>query len=201
MASKTIPEAGSPSAELLTPASWTRLDLDPRTRATSIARLVERTTTPGPEFAEARAEMRAEFERAAEIGAVSGASLAFVYWSAPEGKLASASLFVALVDAAGAPPDGPAPAQHDLAGALAARYGGEVRELAAGPAARVRHREQVPGANGSATGPEAEVVTWYVPHQSGRRIAVLTFSTPNVGLADEFGEVFDVLADTLRWTA
>ena len=40
-----------------------------------------------------------------------------------------------------------------------------------------------------------------MPHESGLRLAVLTFSTPNVGLADEFGEVFDALADTLRWTA
>jgi hypothetical protein len=200
MAPETIREAGFPSVELLLPATWNRLDLDPRSRATSIARLVDRTTTSGPDFAEARAGMRAEFERAAEIGAATGASLAFVYWSAPEGKLASASLLVALVDVTGAPRNGPPPEQRALAAALAARYGGEVGDLAAGPAARVRRRGRVPGWNGAATGPEAEIVTWYVPHESGRRIAVLTFSTPNVGLAEEFGEVFDALADTLRWT-
>ncbi|HTC80073.1 MAG TPA: hypothetical protein VK848_00900, partial [Acidimicrobiia bacterium] len=66
---------------------------------------------------------------------------------------------------------------------------------------RVRRRGRVPAENGSGTGPEAEIVTWYVPHESGRRLAVLTFSTPNVGLAEEFGEVFDTVADTLRWTA
>ena len=60
---------------------------------------------------------------------------------------------------------------------------------------------RVPAEGESAAGPEAEIVTWYVPHESGRRLAVLTFSTPNVGLADEFGEVFDALADTLRRTA
>jgi hypothetical protein len=199
MASEAIPGGGFASVELLTPATWNVLDLDPQTRAASIARLVDATTTPRPEFGEARAEIRAEFEKAAELGAASGASLAFVYWSAREGKLASAALFVVVVDAA--PSDRPAPESTALAEALAARYGGEVGQLAAGPAARVRRRGRIPGANGSQTGAEAEVVTWYVPHESGRRIAVLTFSTPNIGLADEFGEVFDTVADTLRWTA
>ena len=201
MATEIISNAGLPSVELLLPATWNRLDLAPATRLTSIARLVKRTTKAGPEFAEARTTMRAEFERAAEIGAASGASLAFVYWSAPEGKVASASLFVALVDATGRLEGHPAPGPRALADALAARYGGEVGELEAGPAARVRRRGRVPAENGSGTGPEAEIVTWYVPHESGRRLAVLTFSTPNVGLAEEFGEVFDTVADTLRWTA
>jgi hypothetical protein len=88
-----------------------------------------------------------------------------------------------------------------MAEGLAARYGGEVSDLEAGPAARVRRRAQVPGGNGALTEPEAEIVTWYVPHESGRRIAVLTFSTPNVGLAEQFGGVFDAVAGTLRWTA
>src|SRR5438309_3752217 len=77
MATEIISNAGLPSVELLLPATWNRLDLAPATRLTSIARLVERTTKAGPEFAEARTTMRAEFERAAEIGAASGASLAF----------------------------------------------------------------------------------------------------------------------------
>ena len=199
MGTDTVPEAALPSVELLLPATWNRLDLDPETRTASIARLADRTMKPGTAFADARARMRAEFEKAAEIGAASGAVLAFVHWSAPEGKLASASLFVALVDAIDPPDDLGAPEPAALAEALAARYGGEVRELPAGPGARVRRRSRVPAAGGA--GPEAEIVTWYVPHESGRRLAILTFSTPNVDLAEEFGEVFDALADTLRWTA
>jgi hypothetical protein len=154
---------------------------------------------PGAAFADARARMRAEFERAAEIGAASGAVLAFVYWSAWEGKLASASLFVALVDATVPPDDTAASEPGALVDALAARYGGEVRELADGPGTRVHSRGRVPMTTGA--GPEAEIVSWYVPHHTGRRLAILTFSTPNIDLADEFGEVFDALADTLRWTA
>jgi hypothetical protein len=199
MGTDIIPDAGLPTVELLLPVTWNQLDLDPLTRTASIARLADRTMQFGAAFAEARARMRAEFETAAEIGAASGAVLAFVYWSVQEGKLASASLFVALVDAT-IPPDDPAASEPGaLADALAARYGGEGRELAAGPGARVRRRGRVPAA--ADAGPEAEIVTWYVPHRSGRRLAILTFSTPNIDLADEFGEVFDALADTLRWTA
>lgn len=200
MRDDTVGQAALPSVEMLLPAAWERLDLGGATRAADVAGLVDRTTRQGPEFAEARARMRAEVERAAEIGAAAGASLAFVYYSAPEGKLASASLFVALVDATGRPDGETEPEPRALADALAARYGGEVGELDAGPAARVRRRGRAPSSDGTATGAEAEIVTWYVPHSSGRRIAVLTFSTPNVGLADEFSELFDTLADTLRWT-
>src|SRR5205085_8883725 len=98
-----------------------------------------------------------------------------------------------------APADQPAPEPRAVAETVAARYGGELVEISAGPAARVRRRGRIPTSGGP--GLEAEIVTWYVPHESSRRIGVLTFSTPNVGLADEFAEAFDTLADTLRWTA
>jgi len=189
--------AALPSVELLMPATWNRLELGPDGRAASIDRIVELTMKQGPEFEEARDRMRTELETAAELGAASGATLAYTYWAAPSGKLASASLFVALVD--GGRASDSAPGSEDLPAAIAARYGGEVRALSAGRAARVRRRVRRPSDSGS--GPEAEIVTWYVPHASGRRLAVLTFSTPNVGLADELGQVFDALADTLRWTA
>ena len=195
------PAKALPAVELLLPATWNALDLAPETRGTSIRRLLDDTVRRIPPLAGEQTRMQAELQTAVEIAAASGAALAFVYWSAPEGKLASASLFVALVDANPPSQDRPAPEPAVLAEALAARYGGEVGQLAAGPAARVQRQGHVSGPNGSKTGPGAQIVTWYVPHESGRRLAVLTFSTPNVGLAQEFGEVFDALADTLRWTA
>lgn len=180
------------------PATWHRLELSEGGREASIDEILEATTKPGSAYDDARSRMRVELEKAAEIGRASGAALAYVYWGAPDGKIASASLFVALVDAAPPPKGETSPGQAELAAALAARYRGEVGRLAVGPAARVRRRGRLPGR--TPDGSEAEIVTWYVPHESGRRLAVLTFSTPNVGLADEFGEVFDALAGTLRWT-
>jgi hypothetical protein len=193
------PAATLPIANLLMPATWHRLELSEEGRAASIDGIVEAKTKPGPDYAGARSRIKRELERAAELGIHSGASLAYVYWAAPAGKVASASLFVALVDAA-APSEGeipPGPAE--LASALAARYRGEVGLLSGGPAARVRRRGRLSVSKADVL--EAEIVTWYVPHESGRRLAVLTFSTPNVELADEFGEIFDALANTVQWTA
>ena len=48
---------------------------------------------------------------------------------------------------------------------------------------------------------EVETVQWFVLHPTGRWLAVLTFSTPNVGLAEAFGEVFDAIAWSLQWTS
>ena len=188
-----------PAVGLLLPATWHRLDLDPSTRALSIERLARRATELGPEFREARASMRSHFEQAAEIGAASGATLAYVFWSRTGAKIATASLFVALIDAESRA-EAVLPDRQAFAQALAVRYAGEPAQLEAGPAARVRRRGQLMGTDGSGKRPEAEIVTWYVPHESVRRVAVLTFSTPNIALADEFGSVFDALADTLRWT-
>ena len=134
MSADTIPNAATPAVELLMPATWHRLELDPDLREASIQRIVEETTHRGPEFQAARERMRVELQQAAGLGAVNGATLAFVYWSAPAGKLASASLFVAVIDATKASPVPLRP--EKLAAALAARYSGETGALTAGPAAR-----------------------------------------------------------------
>jgi hypothetical protein len=77
--------------------------------------------------------------------------------------------------------------------------GGKVGDLTAGPALRVRRRQAVSDRIEDIG--EVEVVQWYVPHEGGRRLALLTFSTPNVELAEQFGEVFDAIAGSMRWTA
>jgi hypothetical protein len=127
-----------------------------------------------------------------------GASFGFVFSTVANGKLASASLIVALIDAAeGRDSAAPPPAQAVTEG-LQFRLGGAVGELTVGPALRVRRRESVTDRMGNTS--EVEVVQWYVPHEGGQRLAVLTFSTPNVELAEQFGEVFDAIAGTMRWT-
>jgi hypothetical protein len=141
--------------------------------------------------------MMERLERAVETALAEGAVLGYVLLSTAGGKVATASLFVSLIDGAG--DVGDVPESAAAAGALAARLGGEVRELPVGPAVRVRRRQSVPLDVGA--GPsDVEIVQWYALNGSGRRLALLTFSTPNVGLADQFGEVFDLIAATLRWT-
>ena len=182
------------------PGTWRPLDLDPATRSDSIRRLAEESGQgAGVELVQARRRMRARLQQVAEEAAAAGASFGFVFSTVANGKLASASLIVALIDAAGGSDSAAPPSAQALTEGLQLRLGGEVGELPAGPALRVRR----PQAVGDRTGHpgEAEVVQWYVPHDGGRRLAVLTFSTPNVDLAEQFGEVFDAIAGSMRWTA
>lgn len=89
-----------------------------------------------------------------------------------------------------------------LAGGLARLTDGTgaastVVELSAGPAVRLRRR-------GSAEGPDARVVEvemlqYFVVVPGAARLLLLTFSTPNVALADALVELFDAIASTLRW--
>jgi hypothetical protein len=205
MSSETASKGGLPTVEILMPATWHELDLDPKTRVASIARLVERTTKPGPQFDQARRRARTELEGAARVGVAGGAVLAFIYWFADDAGIASASLYVSMVDPLASEGAQPPPDQRSVAAAIAELYGGELLELPVGPAARVRRRGQLskaaPDAADRGAAPEAEILTWYVPHESAQRIAVLTFSTPNMEAADAFDEVFDAIASTVRWIA
>jgi hypothetical protein len=177
---------------MLMPATWIPLDLEPATRVRSIAGLLDPAAP-----AEARRRAQALLEATTYQAAKAGATLAYLFARVTEGGLVSASLLVSVVEA-GPGAEATNPGAAAIAGALAERYGGEVGELTAGPAARVRRRQQV-GPQGGLPGGEAELVYWYVPHPTGRCIALLAFSTPNVDLGDEFGEVFEAIAGTLRW--
>lgn len=187
------PEAGTPAVEMLVPATWLPLDLHPATRVRNIAGLLDPAAPP-----EARRRAQVLLEATTYHAAKAGAALAYLFARVTEGGLASASLLVSVVGAtAGAEETNPVPAA--IAGALAERYGGEAAELPAGPAARVRRRQRVEP-EGGLPGGEAELVYWYVPHETGQCVAILAFSTPNVELGDEFGEAFDAIAGTLRWS-
>lgn len=189
----------APAVTVFVPATWSVLDLDSQTRTGSIARLVEERIGGGPDLSAARRRMMEQLERAVDTAVGQGAVLGYVLLTSGGGKVATASLFVSLVDAL-SDPGGQVPEPAVAAEALAARLGGEVRELPVGPAVRARRRQSVALEDGG-TPSDVEIVHWYALHESGRRLALLTFSTPNVGLAAEFGEVFDLIAATLRWTA
>jgi hypothetical protein len=188
---------GAPTVMVFVPATWAVLDLDPRTRAGSIALMVEERVGGGPDLRPARRRMLDGLERAVDTAIAQGAVSGYVLLSTVGDKVATASLFVSLIDAAGDLGEVPEPAM--AAEVLAARLDGEVRELPIGPAVRVR-RSQPVAVEEDGSPSDVEIVQWYVLHDTGRRLALLTFSTPNVGLAAQFGEVFDLIAATLRWT-
>jgi hypothetical protein len=194
----TVPPSTT-SVWIATPASWFDLDLDPGTRNESITRMVQRS---GKRLAPAgRAELAGMLEAAAADAAAQGAVFAALYSDVLEDRPVSASLVVSLRQAeGGSPPAGitQAGVAHALSHVLGRTASTEVRELPSGPAVRLRRR-----IHGSVPGQEIRVevedVQWFVPSPDGGEVALLAFSTPTLGLAEPFGDLFDAIAGTLRW--
>ena len=183
------------------PASWQSLDVDPATSVESNRRVVEEAIPSGPGATEARRLMLGILQRATEAVGDKGAVLAALYSSTAEGIPLGASLVASVLEATSGPKDEPPPDGQALAESLRATIAGGVgerRDLPAGPAVRVQ-RQQTAGDVGTAV--PVESVQWFVLHPSGDRMAVLSFSTPNVALAEPFGEVFDAIAWSLQWTS
>jgi hypothetical protein len=186
---------------LRTPAAWMDLDLDPVTRAESIAALVEAHAVGD------RDRLREMLEGAAANAVSEGAVFASLFFSTAGGQAVSASLMVSVADAEaeGDPDIDPddAPAERlAIAQGLAEEFRkdgakAEVRSLDAGPAARVRSRIAVDDREPPTM---VDLVQYFVPFPVADRLAVLTFSTPNIGLADAFAEVFDAIGGTLQWS-
>lgn len=188
---------------VVTPGTWITLDLDPATRTGSIARAVEQHTGSGPSEEPRRAELKAALERVAADAQGQGGVYAALLSDVIEGRPVAASLIVSL--RTGSSASAPAGLTRGLiAEGLRRVLDGhgttEVRELPVGPAVRVRKRVRadVPMAEGLAA--EVETVQWFVPLPDGQHLVLLSFSTPTVGLAEPFGELFDAIAATLSWT-
>ncbi len=139
--------------------------------------------------------------RQATEGGRTGAVLVALYSSSAEGVPLGASL-VASVREAMSRPEGEAPpggqALADSLQVTIAGGAGERRDLPAGPGVRVQRQQT---ASGIDVNVPVEMVQWFILHPSGERMAVLSFSTPNLALAEPFGEVFDAIAWSLQWTS
>jgi hypothetical protein len=175
-----------PRFTITVPANWYPLDLDPRTRTDSIARLVESRvgSSREPAVRQLRRELTAMLRQYARQAASHHATYAALMYQVVDGVPLSASLVIAC----GLAPSG------DVGAVLA--DGGSYQDFAtlAGPAVRVARTELLdPGAV-----PTAEV-QYAVPVPGSELVLLMTFSTPNVALADPLGELFDAIARTLEW--
>jgi hypothetical protein len=185
---------------LALPASWSSIDLDPAASEKSSERVVEAAIPPGPGAAEARGLMLGLLRQAADEARQRRAVLAALYSSAADGIPLGASLVASVLEAKPGPDRRPAAEGPDLAESLRTVVGGGVgerRDLPAGAGVRLQRR-QMTGIAGAAV--EVATVQWFVLHPSGERMALLSFSTPNLALAEPFGEVFDAIAWSLQWT-
>lgn len=195
---------------LATPANWIHLDLSANAMA-SARRLVDDMVAGEKQVDEKLklqfiGQLQSTVRRAREQGGVFVA-----FWSLGLGDLSIGASVIAAVAVLGPdlPVDGTGQvALEDAVAAVSADLaagegsdgvtivGSTVVELPAGEAVRV-HKRQV--AEAMAGRYESEVIQYFVrvPHE--RRLVVLTFSSPNLDLAEAMVELFDAMALTLRW--
>lgn len=199
----TGPEPATPVAEfrMSLPLAWVELDLNPASRPQSIAKVVEERGAAGQALGLSREQLADLLEGvAAQAQAKNGVYAAF-YSDILEDKPVSASLIVSIVPAAGEPPPPGSDAMSVakvLQQMLPPDVDTELRQLGAGPAVRVRRRLEaaIAGVGNLAI----EDVQYVVVLPDLMRLALLDFSTPTVGLAEPFVELFDAIAGTLTWT-
>lgn len=195
------PEPATPVADfrLSLPLAWVELDLNPATRAQSIAKIVDERGEAGLALGLARHQLTDMLESiAAQAEAKNGVYAAF-YSDILEDKPVSASLIVSMVPATGEPPPPGTDAMsvaRVLQQMVPSDVDTELRQLGVGPALRLRRRLE---AAISGVGPVAiEDLQYVVVLPDLMRLALLDFSTPTVGLADVFVELFDAIAGTLE---
>lgn len=196
-------EPAPPQFTVTVPANWFALDLDPRTRTDSIARLVESRIGPAtdPAGRQLRRELTSLLRQHARQAASHRAAYAALMYQVLDGVPLSASLLIA-VGTAPLDPTGAAVLDPAALGAVLAQGSDaqpEPFETLAGPAVRIRLDTAVP------VRPDEPVPTaefqYAIAVPGSELVLVLTFSTPNVTLAEPLAELFDAIARSLDWAA
>lgn len=184
------------------PASWIRLDLDPRSRRESVRDLAHGQLGEDPQHAELRRQFEALALKAAEEAEQAGAEKAWFYADRLGDRPVIASLVARWWQADG---DRSSHAMIERLNA-SSRPGNlvvvaEMRELGSGPAIRVRRRVTTRRPETGDRDMTAESVQYYVSVPRVPEFLVLAFSTPNLALVEAFLELFEAIVGTLQWFA
>jgi hypothetical protein len=201
----SIPGGVPRDVRVATPDTWFDLDLDPKTSARSIAWLVEERAGRNGKQVPTRWQLTAMLEKATADARSHGAIFASVFSDVIEHRPVAALLIISLANdhavVAGA---GETRAQA-IAGVLG-RPGGpadgaEIRvvELPAGWAVRSRYRAAVDPEGLEGYPVEVENLQYFTLIPSTTNLLLLSFATPNVGVADAMVELFDGVAESMRW--
>lgn len=182
-----------PAIGLAVPEGWIDLDLEPATRNAAIGAIVdEHFAADDPALRdEVVGRLRSAAARAQDAGGV----VALLYCDVldEEPYVLAASLVITMHRTDG----GMSPARIEAE--LAASEGAQLsrRDTAAGPAVRISGRitDVYPGEDEEV---ELDSVRYFVPFDRGAGLAVLSFSTINLDLADDFRALFDEMAATLE---
>lgn len=172
------------------PALWHRVDLDARSRVTSLAELVERAVGDAAELVDVRREITATLRAFARDAAETGAVYSALLTDVVEDNLVQASLLIHVTDLG---------AHEDLAVALqglAEDATVDSGELTIGPTARLSTIGST-----EVRGVETPLlIVQYAVRVPGRDSAlVFSFSSLNVDSGAAMARMFDWIARATRW--
>lgn len=198
-AGAVVAAGAAPSILIVTPAAWNRLDLDPRTRAASLAALVTGRLGDGADMLAGRRELVAALRGFARDAAASGAIYAAIMLAAIDGVAVQASLVASVADIATAQPD-PVALTAMLAAGCERTDDHESSTLTApvGECARLVTVVSTPIDSDLAI--PALVAQYAVPIPLTTRAVVFSFSTPNVEVRASMLRLFDRIVGAARWT-
>ncbi|MBI1758636.1 MAG: hypothetical protein HYR62_05355 [Actinobacteria bacterium] len=199
-----------PEFTITVPKNWYALDLDPRTRTSTIARLVEDRigTDDSPQLRQLRRDLTGMLRSYARQAASHGAIYAALMDQVVQGIALSASLVIAVGDAPRGDDGEPILDAALLGRAMVTEDDpaetGEPPEpgaidTLAGRAARVRRTT-----NSGFTGTDGTSVAtaesqYFVPVPGTDKVLAMTFSTPNLSVRPALDELFDAIARSLEW--
>lgn len=191
---------------LPTPGNWFDLDLDPGTRNQSIAAMVDARVAQSPAAVHNRQVLVRLLRRTAREAEQGGMVFASMMSEVAEGVPVSASATVTLRTATAPNGLGPISDPGDVAGYLRSDdegiggQQGEVRvvDIPAGRAVRLQGIQEG-DVSGLASGVVTLVVQYFIPVPGTPSLAVLTFATPTLALAEPFIGLFDAMAENFSY--
>lgn len=190
---------------MVLPATWTVLDLDPRTRDRSVERMVKRAIGQADHLAKVRHEAVVLYRELLADAADRGAFLAATVSEIVDDTALAASLLAFVVPL----PTGDDGTPIDSTDAMFSVLGEptedeqlierSVVELGVGAAVRLRALVGSGVTSSDGQEPEVDVVRYFVPVPAREILLVMAFSTPALFAADAFAELFDALARSASW--
>lgn len=196
--------SGTPASLVLTtPGAWLRLDLDPRTRSDSLARLVHERLGDDPELVLERRELTAALRSFARGAVQAGATYAAVMLDVIQDTPVQVSL-VASYAAVPAGDPGVEPTVRVARSLAGSEPGGVPPEinpvsLRLGEGSRLVTICEAPF-GGDVSIPTL-VAQYAVLVPETDRVLVLSFSSPNITQSAPMLSLFDAIAQGARWNA
>jgi len=202
-------ETSRPSSyHLVLPDGWWRIDLRPDQATASIDRLLARQLANLGEVPQLRRELRAVLRGQAEAAYEAGGVELYLSFMPAEPMTIPASLLVSVPPPLGTPTD---PEQlREAIKTAGPAVTLDVVDLPAGRALRRHTRRMAPldaaparAGNGSSIEPDETTesfgVDFYLPIPHSDALLVLAFSSPLMQLEEVLLDLFDTVADTVRW--